>query len=128
MSIKLEGTTNDTAAVGATCELIDMHHPDCECGTCRAGRDAICGRPAVGTARMGSDSWRVCARCAASADRDPEAEGVVTYDAPRIAPDPGRGQRDMDRAVVDAHARAVTNLLDNPGAKRPRDDDGKDWK
>lgn len=118
MSGESDDTTADTAsAAGATCELIDAHHPDCECATCRDGRDAICGEPAVGTARMGDASWRVCARCAASADRDPEAEGVVTYDAPRIAPDPGRG-RELTTAtagVVEA-AGTPTHLRASPHA------------
>lgn len=63
-----------------TCEIVDAHHPDCECSTCKSGKDTLCGGPAVGTARMGEDSWRICEDHAQSADRDPEAEGVVTRD------------------------------------------------
>lgn len=71
-------TLNDELKTGTTCETICVHHPDCECQTCRAHKDAVCGKPAVGLAQTEDDSWLVCEDCAASADRDPEAEGVVT--------------------------------------------------
>lgn len=33
----------------ATCEMINFHHTDCECATCHAHQDEVCGKPAVGT-------------------------------------------------------------------------------
>lgn len=60
------------------CEMIDAHHPDCECQTCLAGEDSVCGQPAVGFLRDGAQRTRVCAECAKMAEDDPEAYGTLT--------------------------------------------------
>lgn len=62
-----------------TCEMIIMHHPDCECGACCACEDVMCDKPAVGFVRDNSDTCFVCDEHAAMALDDPPAYGNLTW-------------------------------------------------
>ena len=61
---------------GKTCEMINPHHPDCECPICKSHKDEVCAKPAIG--RTTDGGVRVCEACAKAM----ESEGFeVTYDA-----------------------------------------------
>lgn len=54
---------------GDQCEMMDIHHPDCECPSCKMGTDTQCLEPAVGTVPE-FGGIRVCAECAEKAERE----------------------------------------------------------
>lgn len=51
------------------CEMIDAHHPDCTCRSCRMMVDVQCLEPAVGTVPE-NGNVRVCASCAKETERE----------------------------------------------------------
>lgn len=50
------------------CEMVDIHHPDCECASCKAMQDVQCLDLVVGTVYDGD--VRVCAACAMQMERE----------------------------------------------------------
>lgn len=63
----------------AQCEMVDVHHPDCECASCKMHTDVQCLEPAVGTVADGG-GYRVCADCAKQMERE---DFTVSYVVPR---------------------------------------------
>jgi len=57
------------------CEMIDMHHPDCECGSCKMHVDVRCLELYVGTVPE-AGNVRVCGACAIQQERE---EFIVSY-------------------------------------------------
>lgn len=64
-----------TLEAAARCEMVNPHHPDCECDICKAHQDEHCQNVSVG--RVDDGGVRVCESCA----KGMESEGfTVTYD------------------------------------------------
>jgi hypothetical protein len=57
------------------CEMVDAHHPDCECTSCRTHLDVQCLEPYVGEVPE-CDGVRVCGACAVQMERE---EFTVKY-------------------------------------------------
>lgn len=56
------------------CEMVNVHHSDCECALCKAHKDEFCDKKAVGITTDGK--VRVCVECA----KGMESEGFdITY-------------------------------------------------
>lgn len=58
------------------CVMINVHHPDCECASCKMNLDVQCLEPYVGSVPDYGDDNRVCGACAVQAEREGE---VVSY-------------------------------------------------
>lgn len=51
------------------CEMINVHHPDCNCASCKMMVDVQCLEPAVGVVPE-SGNTRVCGACAIQQERE----------------------------------------------------------
>lgn len=58
------------------CEMVDIHHPDCTCKSCKMRTDIQCLEPYVATVPENGD-MRVCGACAIQVER--EEDFIVSY-------------------------------------------------
>lgn len=57
------------------CEMVNVHHPDCTCSSCKMSVDVQCLEPFVGTVPDNTDI-RVCGACAVQMERE---DFIVAY-------------------------------------------------
>lgn len=92
------------------CEMVDVHHSDCECASCVMMLDVQCLEPAVGVAP--DAGVRVCAACAVQMVRE---EFQVTYAVIFTAPDVAKWVGDSVVGVTSVKVDLV-----KPGVVRVR--------
>jgi len=69
MSFKNNVGKKAVEPTAAQCEMVDVHHPDCGCESCKMMLDVQCLEPCVGVVPE-SGNTRVCGACAAQQERE----------------------------------------------------------